>query len=434
MNRTNQITHNTSPKKNRVISKKKLTEYLSGYINIEADSSNCNAAARTKIQHFNMDHITIPKFINEFWTSKQRKALSIHEISYRACFKPQLPRFFIELLTKPGDIVYDPFSGRGTTVIEAALLKRNIIANDINPLSEIMSRPRLTIPDLKDLANRLDGIKVNYKYKADIDLSMFYHEKTEAEIVSLKKYLSKRKKQKSEDAIDSWIRMVATNRLTGHSKNFFSVYTLPPNQAVNGKNQIKINQKRNQKPIYKNVKDIILKKSSDLLKGISQQSINSLYRISNKAVFLSMDARETNKIKNNTVDLTVTSPPFLNVVQYDNDNWLRCWFNEIDVQTVSKKISMARKLEEWCDIMQAVFCELFRITKPGGWVAFEVGEVKNGKVKLDEHVVPLGIKAGFNCICILINQQRFTKTSNIWGVKNNSKGTNSNRIVIFNKA
>jgi DNA modification methylase len=59
------------------------------------------------------------KYTNEFWTSRQRQASSIHEISYRACFKPQLPRFFIILLTKKGDIVYDPFSGRGTTVIEA---------------------------------------------------------------------------------------------------------------------------------------------------------------------------------------------------------------------------------------------------------------------------------------------------------------------------
>ena len=35
----------------------------------------------------------IPVFANEFWTSKQRAAHSLHEISYRVCFKPQLPRF-----------------------------------------------------------------------------------------------------------------------------------------------------------------------------------------------------------------------------------------------------------------------------------------------------------------------------------------------------
>jgi len=75
----------------------------------------------------------------EFWTAKQRQANKLHEISYRACFKPQLPRFFIEKYTKEGDIVYDPFLGRGTTIIEAALLGRNVIGNDINPLSKILT-------------------------------------------------------------------------------------------------------------------------------------------------------------------------------------------------------------------------------------------------------------------------------------------------------
>src|SRR5690349_8551146 len=58
----------------------------------------------------------VPVYLNEFWTSKQRAANRLHEISYRACFKPQLPHFFIERLTKPGDVVFDPFMGRGTTL------------------------------------------------------------------------------------------------------------------------------------------------------------------------------------------------------------------------------------------------------------------------------------------------------------------------------
>ena len=73
-------------------------------------------------------------FVNEFWTAKQRQASSLQEISYRACFKPQLPRFFIERLTQPGEVVYDPFMGRGTTVLEAALLGRVPCGCDINPL------------------------------------------------------------------------------------------------------------------------------------------------------------------------------------------------------------------------------------------------------------------------------------------------------------
>jgi hypothetical protein len=73
------------------------------------------------------------------------------------------------------------------------------------------------------------------------------------------------------------------------------------------------------------------------------------------------------------------------------------------------------------------------VTRRGGWVAFEVGEIRRGEVKLEEVVAPLGIEAGFECTAILINTQEFTKTANIWGVHNNKGGTNSNRIVLLRK-
>lgn len=388
---------------------------------------------RSVIEHFEVDGLRTTRFINEFWTSKQRQNNPIHEISYRACFKAELPRFFINLLTTESDIVYDPFAGRGTTIIEAALLNRNIIANDINPLSTILSRPRLFVPSYEEVEARLNKIKFHKGYKAEIDLSMFYHPDTESEIVSLRNYLISKEENDEEDNIDNWIRMVATNRLTGHSTNFFSVYTLPPNQAVTPTRQRKINKLRNQTPLYKVVKKIILKKTRDLIKGLDEQQVVQLKRIGSDSRFLNNDARSTKEIKSNTVALTVTSPPFLNIVNYKEDNWLRCWFNNLDAEEISSNLSITKKLNEWEIIMGEVFSELYRLTKKEGYVAFEVGEVRKGKVKLDEHIVPLGVNAGFECLGILINQQKFTKTANIWGVDNNTVGTNTNRIVLFRK-
>ncbi len=186
--------------------------------------------------------VTIPKYTNEFWTSRQRQASSLHEISYRACFKPQLPRFFIDLLTRKGDTVYDPFSGRGTTVIEAGLMGRNVLANDANPLSRIITEPRFFPPDLPAVEKRLASIPRDTGM-ASIDLSMFYHPDTEKEIVALREYIIRKRADRRDDMIDRWIAMVATNRLTGHSKGFFSVYTLPPNQAVSQQSQHRINRK-----------------------------------------------------------------------------------------------------------------------------------------------------------------------------------------------
>src|SRR5512139_2711809 len=99
--------------------------------------------------------IRLRRYSGEFWTSAQRKASSVHEISYRACFKPQLPRFFIKSLTGMGSRVYDPFSGRGTTVIEAGLLGRQIASNDANPLSRILIMPRFFIPAEKEITARM---------------------------------------------------------------------------------------------------------------------------------------------------------------------------------------------------------------------------------------------------------------------------------------
>lgn len=387
----------------------------------------------TKVEQIKIGDTVIPRFINEFWTSRQRQASSLHEISYRACFKPQLPSFFIKLLTREGDTVYDPFSGRGTTVIEAGILGRKIVSNDINPLSKILTMPRFFVPELTDVEARLEDIPYDKNARADIDISMFYHPKTEAELVSLRDYLKGRNLEGKEDFLDSWIRMVATNRLTGHSPGFFSVYTLPPNQAVSPERQIKINAKRNQKPEYRDTKKLILKKTKSLLRNLREKEIKNLYDAGKDSLFLTKDARNTSEIPDESITLTVTSPPFLDIVQYDNDNWLRCWFNDIDAQEIAKNITMSRTIEEWSDVMEDVFLELYRVTKKGGWVAFEVGEVRRGKIMLDEIVVPLGIKAGFNCVGILVNLQEFTKTSNIWGIKNNKVGTNTNRIVLFNK-
>ena len=373
---------------------------------------------------------TLPVFANEFWTSKQRAGSRLHEVSYRACFKPQLPLFFIERLTQPQDVVYDPFMGRGTTLLESALNGRIAFGTDINPLSRILVQPRLEPPRFSDVVERLKSIKLEGKIDVWEELLVFYHEKTLNQIAHLKKYFLEREKSNTYDVVDSWIRMVATNRLTGHSSGFFSVYSLPPNQAVSIKSQTRINSKRNQTPPERNIKDIIQKKSKSLLKLLDEE-IRQLDGVAGRHKIITGSCDNTPDIADETVSLVVTSPPFLDEVDYETDNWLRCWFNDID--SASLPIWILRKPEQWQQHMTRVFIELHRILKPGGFVAFEVGEVRKGRIKLEDYVVPAGEEAGLTPLGIMLNVQEFTKTSNCWGVDNSKKGTNSNRIILFQK-
>lgn len=388
----------------------------------------------TQIDQFKVNGKSYSRYTNSYWTSKQRQGNRLHEVAYRACFKSELPRFFISFLTEEGDWVYDPFSGRGTTVIEAALLGRNLASNDINPLSKVLCRARLFIPNMQDVTDRLSEILSNHRvenYKHT--LKTFYHPDTELEIAIIRDYLGHKEDAETMDYIDHWIRMVATNRLTGHSNGFFSVYTLPPNQAVTVERQQLINKKRKQKPEYRSTKDLIVRKSRSLISQLSNKDVEVLNRIGSKSIFTVGPASDTQDIPSNSIQLTVTSPPFLDIVQYAGDNWLRCWFNNIDAEEIGKGITMSKTPEEWETEMTKVFKELYRITTPGGHVIFEVGEVKKGTVQLEDHAIPAGESAGFEVQAMMINEQTFTKTANIWGVDNNKKGTNTNRIIIFKK-
>jgi hypothetical protein len=371
--------------------------------------------------------VEAPAFVNEFWTAKQRAAHSLHGISYRACFKPQLPRFFIERLTAPGQIVYDPFMGRGTTLLEAALLGRIPAGCDVNPLSLTLIGPRLQPPGLEEIRARLGQIDLRDHDEFPEDLLIFYHPATLREIAALKKYLGRPKL----DAVVGWISLVALNRLTGHSPGFFSVYTLPPNQAVSIKSQRKINADRAQTPPRRHVRELILKKSRALLADCDGSTRATLSSVAKRALLFNGAARATPGMADDSVSLVVTSPPFLDVVDYAGDNWLRCWFLGLDAKSI--QLTVPKKLESWQAEMTAVFVELHRVLRPGGHVAFEVGEVRSGTVKLEETVIRCGVEAGLKPLLILINDQKFTKTANCWGVNNNSKGTNTNRIVLFQK-
>ncbi|MHA1530029.1 MAG: DNA methyltransferase [Alphaproteobacteria bacterium] len=374
----------------------------------------------TTTEVFNEDNLTY--YVNEFWTSRQRQAGRIHEISYRACFKAQLPGFFIEGLSEAGDTVHDPFMGRGTTPIQAAVMGRRAVGVDINPLSVLLARPRLAPVTIGAVEARLGEVwEAGARPAPDLldnDLLAFYHPETLARIKGLREWFAA---HEPADAIDDWIRMVALNRLTGHSPGFFSVYTMPPNQAVSARSQRRINARRGQTPPVRDIPAIIAKKSRSLLgDGVQGTLPGSDLRCA--------PAESTPHIGDASVDLVVTSPPFLDIVNYADDNWLRCWFAGIDPASVP--VAMHRTVDAWTSFVRAVFSELARVVRPGGYVAFEVGEVRNGKVLLERAVRDAVKGLPFAIEGVVINLQDFTKTSNCWGVFNNEKGVNTNRIVL----
>ncbi len=71
---------------------------------------------------------------------------------YPARFSPKFIRAVIELFSKPGDLILDPFMGGGTTLVEALALGRQAIGTDINSLAVFVAEVKTTLLDEQELA------------------------------------------------------------------------------------------------------------------------------------------------------------------------------------------------------------------------------------------------------------------------------------------
>lgn len=364
----------------------------------------------------------------EFWTSKQRQAHPIHYVvSYRASFKPELPAFFIgKYLENRKGIVFDPFGGRGTTAVQANLEGYAAIHNDISPMSLFLAKSRQTVPSIEKLERALDSLNLSSKIKEekeDEGLLHFYHKDTLKEIKNLKKILAD-----SDSPELRYLGLTALSRLHGHSNGFFSVYSFPQ-ISIPPLAQKRNNEKKGVVPDYREIKPRILQKMRRDLK----ESLTPFYHeFSSRNEYTNHSSLDLFGLEDDSVDLVVTSPPFLDKVNYEEDNWLRYWFLDIELEK-DQKPSIFATLAGWCEFIQGTLAELSRVVKPGGTVVMEVGEVRKGKTvfNLDEYVIKCAESTGLVWENTYINDQKFTKLANCWNVSNNEKGTNSNRCVVF---
>ena len=157
-----------------------------------------------------------------------REFSKIHQMTaYLAMFPPNLPHYFIKRFSKAGDLVFDPFSGRGTTAFEACRMGRIGIGNDLNPLAVCLTKSKVNIPAKKqNIFKRLQELETQYKQSnisikgISSDIKMLYDEKTTLpQLVFLKQNLSKKHK------VDNFILGILTGLMHGkHRKDGTSIY------------------------------------------------------------------------------------------------------------------------------------------------------------------------------------------------------------------
>jgi site-specific DNA-methyltransferase (adenine-specific) len=359
--------------------------------------------------------------------------------SYLGAFPPPLANYFIQYFSNEGDLVYDPFSGRGTTALEARILNRNSLATDLNPIALALSEAKNNNLTVEEIFSRIDELEEKYDYalyqpeaiaQSD-EIHLIFHPKTLAQLCYLR-----RKLLKSEKQVDKYLIGICLGILHGgERKDGSSAYAsidMPNTFSMSPEYVRRFVQTNQLNRLNRNIFSLLKEKTERVFKKHIDLGGNGLIL---KANVKALSTHEELVAYKKSASLILTSPPYLGIVNYAKQNWIRSWFMNQDPEMVSKELDDDLNLEEWIEFSKAAIVQLKQFLKDDGTAVFVIGDVAKSK----NSVIPLARE-----FCLMIMENKFfknvwcindvitssDKTTRIWGDK---KGiaTTTDRIVIL---
>lgn len=419
-------------------------------ISIPRPSSDCSAQLReaNKLEELSMTETTRQRSVTttserpseadlnvlaDRWRSAPRRwGHPLHSIcSYFAMFPPQLAHFLIDWLTSPGDVVYDPFAGRGTVPLEAALLGRTGHASDANPLAAVLSSAKVSIPTGAQIRRRLDELeKAWMSASTDIrneppDIRMLYSDCTLRQLVFLKRELDRSR------SVDTFIMALVLGMLhANHSRNGatrgFSISM--PNTFAMAPGYVRRYIDENGL-VAPNVDVFAM-----LRTRVQRLALPDSHKPSGRVWLQDATIRAPAWLRKEKARLVLTSPPYLQVIKYGKYNWVRLWFLDQEARAVDDQLMASSSLKRYSEFMGTVCKRLAEVVTPDGYVCLVIGDVRRGNdcLNLAETVWERAIEPlGWQRHAIVADElPEQSKVSRIW--KNNSgRATKTDRILIL---
>ena len=316
---------------------------------------------------------------------------SLHPMcSYLASFPAALAHAFIARYSRPGDVVLDPFSGRGTAPLQAAAEGRIGVGNDLNPFAHLLTaakadpptsaeaRTRVTALRLAWAAGAADWLELAAAIKASpaaggpepvpVEVALAFHPRTFAQLLFLRHTLD------HGSRVDRFLAAAISGILHGKSPSYLS--TLMPNTFSMAPRYVREFAARTD----------FRSPERDAFDGLDAK-LHRLYRDPlPRAAGLALlgDARDAGTRAGRAlrarglpdrVRLVVTSPPYLRVVKYGYYNWLRTWFLGFDSRAIDASLDDAHHRAPYLEFLRAVLRDLRARLTDDGVAVLVIGDV-----------------------------------------------------------
>lgn len=261
-----------------------------------------------------------------------------------AMFPPTVPHYFIRWLTEAGEVVYDPFSGRGTTVLEACLLGRVGLASDASPLACTLSGAKATPPVRYALTRRIAALRSAYSSSSlrsvPKHIRILFSDPTLRQLLWLRNELDVANRT-DRFLMATLLGVLHLNARTDGTPRGLSV-AMPNTFSMAPGYVARYVEAHRLVPPQVDVFDILETRLVSLGELDSAFRPGRVWRqdVRKKIVW----PKETDKAA-----LVFTSPPYLQVIKYGKLNWLRLWMLKAEPAAVDERLFDSSSLPKYLD-------------------------------------------------------------------------------------
>jgi hypothetical protein len=292
-------------------------------------------------------------------------------------------------LSDPGDVVHDPFSGGGTTALEALLCDRDAVASDAFEYAFTLSHAKAQPLSREEFAAYLSA-KLAEAVDAPLDnedLRVFFSDPTLAQLLRLRAVLAG---DESREAL--FAKAVVCGVLHGPSRMFLSA----PQKDQTSSTVEYVRRYLERNGIERPERDVF----ESAMNKAGRSALDALPSRVGR-VFRS-DARAT-PLADESVGLVVTSPPYMAVLDYSWNNWLRLWWLGKDRREERAKLILSRREDVYRAFMRDALADMYRVLRPDCAAVIVVGDVRRGDAVLNSALLLAeeAVDVGFEIECVI---------------------------------